>query len=104
TRDPMGRARQKLCGAVARGRPIVSTAVWMIPEILESCGVLVPPQNPTALRAALGRLLDDPAGAAELGRRARQRCAERYSFAAARAVLFPLIDDLAARFGLPRGT
>jgi glycosyltransferase involved in cell wall biosynthesis len=104
TTDTIGQVPAKLFDAMALGRPIVSTAVSMIPEILESCGVLVPPQNPTALRAALGRLLDDPAGAAELGRRARQRCAERYSFAAARAVLFPLIDDLAARFGLPRGT
>ena len=76
----------------------------MIPEILEGCGVLVPPDNPPALRAALGRLLDDPAGAAELGRRARRRCAERYSFTAARAVLFPLIDDVAARFAAARGT
>jgi len=66
--------------------------------------VLVPPQNPIALRAALGRLLSDPAGAEELGRRARRRCAERYSFTAARAVLFPLIDDLASRFGPTRGT
>ena len=94
----------KLFDAMALGRPIVSTAVSMIPEILEGCGVLVPPDNPTALRAALGRLLDDPAGAAELGRRARRRCAERYSFTAARAVLFPLIDDLAARFAVARGT
>jgi len=104
TTDTIGQVPAKLFDAMALGRPIVSTAVSMIPEILESCGVLVPPQNPTALRAALGRLLDDPAGAAELGRRARQRCAERYSFAAARAVLFPLIDELATRFAASRGT
>ena len=98
TTDTLGQVPAKLFDAMALARPIVSTAVSMIPEILEGCGVLVPPDDPTALRAALGRVLDDPAGAAELGRRARQRCAERYSFAAARAVLFPLIDDLAARF------
>jgi len=104
TTDTIGQVPAKLFDAMALGRPIVSTAVSMIPEILEGCGVLVPPQNPIALRAALGRLLDDPAGAAELGRRARERCAERYSFTAARSILFPLIDDLTARFGLPRGT
>jgi len=104
TTDTIGQVPAKLFDAMALGRPIVSTAVSMIPEILEGCGVLVPPQNPIALRAALGRLLDDPAGAAELGRRARQRCAERYSFTAARALLFPLIDDLASRFGVTRGT
>jgi len=104
TSDTIGQVPAKLFDAMALGRPIVSTAVSMIPEILEGCGVLVPPDNPTALRAALGRLLDDPAGAAELGRRARRRCAERYSFTAARAVLFPLIDDVAARFAAARGT
>jgi glycosyltransferase involved in cell wall biosynthesis len=101
TTDTLGQVPAKLFDAMALARPIVSTAVSMIPEILEGCGVLVPPDNPTALRAALGRLLDDPAGAAELGRRARQRCAERYSFATARAVLFPLIDNLGARFSAP---
>ena len=96
TTDTLGQVPAKLFDAMALARPIVSTAVSMIPEILEGCGVLVPPANPTALRAALGRLLGDPDGAAELGRRARQRCAERYSFTAARAVLYPLIDRLAA--------
>jgi len=100
TTDTLGQVPAKLFDAMALGRPIVSTAVAMIPEILEGCGVLVPPQDPIALRAALGRLPADPAAAAELGRRARQRCAERYSFTAARAVLFPLIDELAARFGV----
>jgi glycosyltransferase involved in cell wall biosynthesis len=104
TTDTIGQVPAKLFDAMALGRPIVSTAVSMIPEILEGCGVLVPPQNPIALRAALSRLLDDPAGAAELGRRARERCAERYSFTAARSILFPLIDDLASRFGLARRT
>jgi glycosyltransferase involved in cell wall biosynthesis len=102
TTDTIGQVPAKLFDAMALGRPIVSTAVSMIPEILEGCGVLVPPQNPIALRAALSRLLDDPAGAAELGRRARRRCAERYSFTAARSVLFPLIDDLASRFGVAK--
>jgi glycosyltransferase involved in cell wall biosynthesis len=104
TTDTIGQVPAKLFDAMALGRPIVSTAVSMIPEILEGCGVLVPPQNPIALRAALSRLLDDPAGAAELGRRARRRCTERYSFTAARSVLYPLIDNLAARFGVARGT
>ena len=88
----------KLFDAMALGRPIVSTAVSMIPEILEGCGLLVPPGDAIALRAAIGRLLTDPGAAAELGRRARQRCAERYSFTAARTVLFPLIDHLLAKF------
>jgi glycosyltransferase involved in cell wall biosynthesis len=97
TTDTVGQVPAKLFDAMAMGRPIVSTAVSMIPEILDGCGLLVPPGDPGALRAALATLLSDAARAQELGRRARARCVERYSFAAARAVLFPLVDRLLAR-------
>jgi glycosyltransferase involved in cell wall biosynthesis len=94
TTDTLGQVPAKLIDAMAMARPIVATSVSMIPEILEGCGALVPPGDPAALARALARLLDDPAGADELGRRARERCVARYSFAAARDVLFPVIDAL----------
>jgi glycosyltransferase involved in cell wall biosynthesis len=97
TSDTVGQVPAKLFDAMAMGRPIVSTSVSMIPEILDGCGLLVAPGDPRALRAALQTLLEDPARARTLGARARARCVERYSFAAARAVLFPLVDRLAAR-------
>jgi glycosyltransferase involved in cell wall biosynthesis len=96
TPDTVGQVPAKLIDAMALARPIVSTAVSMIPELLEGCGVLVPPGDVGGLAAALRGLLADPAGAAALGRRARARCAERYSFSAARGVLFPLVERLAA--------
>jgi glycosyltransferase involved in cell wall biosynthesis len=96
TSDTVGQVPAKIFDAMALARPIVSTAVSMIPEILDGCGVLVPPGDAVALSAALGRLLGDPASAAELGRRARARCEERYSFTAARAALFPLVERAAA--------
>jgi glycosyltransferase involved in cell wall biosynthesis len=95
TSDTVGQVPAKIFDAMALARPVVSTAVSMIPEILDGCGVLVPPGDVIALAAALRRLLDDPASAAELGRRARARCQERYSFTAARAALFPLVERLA---------
>jgi glycosyltransferase involved in cell wall biosynthesis len=95
TTDTVGQVPAKLIDAMAMARPVVATSVSMIPEILDGCGTVVPPGDPAALADALARLLDDPAGAAELGRRARERCIARYSFAAAREVLFPVIDDLA---------
>jgi len=84
---------------MALGRPIVSTSVSMIPEILEGCGVVVAPGDVAALAAAIKRLLDDPAEAAALGRRARERCETRYSFRVARAVLFPLLEKLTKTAG-----
>ena len=92
TSDTVGQVPAKIFDAMALARPIVSTAVSMIPEILTGCGVLVPPGDSIALSTALRRLLDDPLGAAELGRRARARCQEHYSFTAARAALFPLVE------------
>jgi glycosyltransferase involved in cell wall biosynthesis len=97
TTDTVGQVPAKLFDAMTLARPIVSTAVSMIPEILEGCGVLVPPGDVVALAAALRKLLEDRAGAAELGRRARERCCARYSFAAARATLFPLVERAVAR-------
>ena len=96
TSDTVGQVPAKIFDAMALGRPIVSTAVSMIPEILDGCGVLVAPGNVVALATALRRLLDDPASAAELGRRARERCREHYSFTAARAALFPIVERAVA--------
>jgi glycosyltransferase involved in cell wall biosynthesis len=97
TTDTLGQVPAKLIDAMAMARPIVATGVSMIPEILEGCGVVVPPGDPAALARGIDRLLADPAAAGELGRRARQRCVAHYSFAAARATLFPLIDRLSTR-------
>jgi glycosyltransferase involved in cell wall biosynthesis len=94
TSDTVGQVPAKLFDAMALGRPIVSTSVSMIPEILEGCGVVVAPGDVSALAAAIRRLLDSPDEAAKLGRRARERCEARYSFRVARATLFPLIENL----------
>jgi len=97
TSDTVGQVPAKLVDAMAMARPIVATEVSMIPEMLEGCGVVVPPEDPSALAKAIGGLLADPSRAAELGRQARQRCIAQYSFTSARATLFPLIEALASR-------
>jgi glycosyltransferase involved in cell wall biosynthesis len=96
TTDTVGQVPAKLFDAMALGRPLVSTSVSMIPEILDGGGLIVPPGDVRALSEALRRLLADRALAEALGRRARARCEEHYSFAAARRRLFPLLDALAA--------
>jgi glycosyltransferase involved in cell wall biosynthesis len=92
TSDTRGQTPAKLFDAMALGRPIVSTRVSMIPEILDGCGVVVPPDDVPALAQAIGYLLDHPAEAAALGAKARERCVAEYSFAAARRRLFPLVE------------
>jgi glycosyltransferase involved in cell wall biosynthesis len=96
TSDTVGQVPAKLFDAMALARPIVATAVSMIPEILDDCGVIVPAGDVSALAAGLRRLLDDAGAAAELGRRARARCEARYSFRAARPVLFSLVERAVA--------
>jgi glycosyltransferase involved in cell wall biosynthesis len=90
--DTRGQVPAKLFDAMALGRPIVSTRVSMIPEILEGCGVLLPPGDVAGLASAIGRLLDRPDEARALGEAARRRAVERYSFESARRVLFPLVE------------
>ena len=99
TTDTLGQVPAKLFDAMALGRPIVSTSVSMIPEILDGCGVVVPPGDVPALADAVRMLLAAPEHAAQLGRRARERCQARYSYAAARAALFPLIESVVSRGG-----
>lgn len=94
--DTRGQVPAKLFDAMALGRPIVSTRVSMIPEILDGCGLVVPPGDVAALGAALARVADDGSLARELGMRARARCVERYSFDRARRDLFPVIERLLA--------
>ncbi|MBI3031210.1 MAG: glycosyltransferase [Candidatus Rokubacteria bacterium] len=90
--DTLGQVPAKVFDAMALGRPIVSTRVSMIPEILDDSGVLVAPGDPAGLARAIAWLLDHPAEAAALGRKARERCVARYSYAAARRVLLPLVQ------------
>ena len=55
-----------------------------VPEALEqgACGILVPPDDPGALRAGIRRLLDQADLAAQFGSRAREHAQRAYSIAA----------------------
>ena len=97
--DTRGQVPAKLFDAMALGRPIVSTRVSMIPEILEGCGALVAPGDVAGLASAIGRLLDQPDEARALGEAARRRAVDRYSFESARRALFPLVERVRHRAG-----
>lgn len=60
--------------AMARGRPVVASAVGGLLDLVRDgeTGLLVPPRDPAALRAALERLLADPELRARLGAEARR--------------------------------
>jgi glycosyltransferase involved in cell wall biosynthesis len=68
----------------------------MIAEILDGCGLLIEPGDVSGLAAVIRKFLDDFAHAKALGAWARERCVKRYSFQAARGVLFPPIERVMA--------
>ena len=73
--------------AMAHGRPVVASAVGGLVDAVEHerTGLLVPPGDAGALRAAIERLLADATLRARLGAAARERAGERFSWAAATA-------------------
>jgi glycosyltransferase involved in cell wall biosynthesis len=66
--------------AMALGRPVVATRVGGLGEAVlhERTGLLVPPDDAEALRAALARLLREPALREHLGAAGPARIAQRY--------------------------
>ena len=75
---------------MAHGRPVVASAVGGLADAVEHevTGLLVPPRDAPALRAALERLLGDADLRARLGVAARERARERFGReAAARSAL-----------------
>jgi glycosyltransferase involved in cell wall biosynthesis len=86
----------KLFDAMAMARPIISTDVSDIPEILRGCGVIVPPGNVTLLAEAIIGLVDDPDRAKRLGSSARKKFKEEYSLEVVQRRLGPVIEGLIA--------
>lgn len=72
-----------LMEAMALARPVVTTPVSGIPELVEDGvdGLLVPPADPMALADALARLADDPSLAERLARAGRARIERDFELA-----------------------
>jgi glycosyltransferase involved in cell wall biosynthesis len=68
--------------AMAHGRPVVATNVGGLADAVEDgvTGLLVPPRDPAALRAAVERLLADGELRSRLGAAARKAALERFSW------------------------
>ena len=63
---------------LAAGLPVVASRVDGLVEVVGDAGVLVPPEDPGALRAALVARAGAPARRADLGRRGRARAEARF--------------------------
>jgi glycosyltransferase involved in cell wall biosynthesis len=71
--------------AMACATPLVATTAGALPEVVGPDGVTalhVPPGDPEALAAAVGRVLDDPELAARLGAAGRRRVVDLFTWRA----------------------
>jgi D-inositol-3-phosphate glycosyltransferase len=68
--------------AMAHGRPVVASSVGGLRDLVvdRETGLVVPPRDPAALRAALEELLGDRVLRRRLGAAARERARERFSW------------------------
>jgi glycosyltransferase involved in cell wall biosynthesis len=71
--------------AMACGTPLVASAAGALPEVVGPDGenaLHVPPGDPEAFAAAIGRLLDDPGLRARIGAAGRERVVENFTWRA----------------------
>jgi glycosyltransferase involved in cell wall biosynthesis len=79
----IGQVPAKVFDAMAMAKPIIATKVSGLPEILKGCGWVVEPENPKKLAESIKFVLDNPEEAEKLGKKARNKCIEKYSWNAA---------------------
>lgn len=84
-----------LYAALAFGKPLVLSAVGGFPEVAEGGAArLVPPEDPTALAAALSELVNDENARAELGKAAAAAASGSYSWGEAARQTLALYEEL----------
>jgi glycosyltransferase involved in cell wall biosynthesis len=80
------------------GKPVVATRVGGVPDLVQEgvTGLLVEPQDPEGLAAAIGQLLDNPDRAAEMGRAGRERRRSEFSIETTARRVEALYEELYA--------
>jgi len=69
----------KLFDAMAMAKPIISTDISDMPEILKGCGFIAEPDNPKDVADRIAFILRNRAEARETGQKAREKCIREYS-------------------------
>jgi glycosyltransferase involved in cell wall biosynthesis len=99
TKEPKSRGYVpcKIYEAMAMAIPVISSELCDIPEILDGCGYVVPPEDSGALQDSIEHVLAHPEEAREMGRRARRRVIERYSWEAMDQILCGVVESVASK-------
>jgi glycosyltransferase involved in cell wall biosynthesis len=80
--------------AMASGTPVISTSLLTGVPWVNQSGVVVPPSDVTALRAAIARLADDPTLASTIGEAGRARARAEFSLSAMRDRIVRVCEDV----------
>ncbi|NWF60270.1 MAG: glycosyltransferase family 4 protein [Fischerella sp.] len=93
---PVARAQFpiKLTDGMAMAKPILATRVGDIPEILGDTGYLADPNSPAQLAEQIRLIFENLDAANERGKKARERCVEKYSLEAMAFTLKSVITRL----------
>jgi glycosyltransferase involved in cell wall biosynthesis len=89
--------------AMACGVPVVGSAVGGLLDTVDhgATGLLVPPRDPAAVAAAVGRLLDDPARRAAMGAEAAARARREFTWDQVARSTLAVYERLRARRAVP---
>lgn len=84
----------KLTDGMAMAKPILTTRVGDIPEIVSDTGFLVDPSSPQQLADTIDYIFSNMEMACQQGNAARKRCVDRYSVTAMADRLNPILSNL----------
>ena len=94
TSDSVGQMPAKLYDAMAMAKPIIATRISDIPEVLDNCGYLIDPMEPTELADAIKYILNHPEEALNKGKAARERCQRMYDIKILESGLQELVEQV----------
>ena len=85
----------KVFEAMAMEKPIISTNISDMKEILNSCGIIIDPiKNTSELEIKIKLLINDDKLSQSLGKKARIKCINEYSWERMAEKLFPIFEKL----------
>ena len=97
TTDTEGQIPAKLFDAMAMAKPIITTPISDIPEVLGENGFFVEPEDPDQLANTIEYIFSHPEEALLKGKKARERCKELYDLKVLEKELNLQIENLELR-------
>ncbi len=94
TTDTMGQMPAKIFDAMAMAKPVISTRVSDIPEVLDGCGYLVNAGDTQQLADMINYVFQHPEEASQKAQQAREKCMRLYDIKVLEQGLLETIDKV----------